>query len=78
MTRWSKQHLLVVDNDATGEGNPKDNDDSRVKLLLVLLRGATREDATVGGLCAHTAVTGSAHGRSTVACDRVVAGLLVD
>lgn len=71
------EHLLVVDDDATGEGDPENDDEGGVHLVVVLLGAAAGED-TVGGLCGHTAVTGSAYGRSAVASDGVVGGLLVD
>lgn len=75
---WQRvDHSLVVDDDTTREGNPKDDDDSRVDLFLFLLGATAREDA-VCGLRAHTAVTGSAYGRGAVASDGVVASLLVD
>lgn len=71
------RYLLVVDNNATGKGDPENDNDGRVNLLLVLLGATAREDA-VCWLCAHTAVTRSAHRRGAVAGDRIVAGLLVD
>ncbi|KAI3475142.1 hypothetical protein L1887_63503 [Cichorium endivia] len=72
-----RRYSLVVDDNATGESDPEDDDDGGVDLLLVVLGRATGEDAA-GGLCAHTAVTGGAHGGGAVAGDGVVAGLLVD
>lgn len=70
--------LLVVDNDTAREGDPEDDNDRRVHLLLVVLGAPARKDATVGWLGTHTRVTGGAYRRGAVASDGVVAGLLVD